>query len=61
MNFNNICKNGLKNNPYTCCNPIKSLFEVENFLQNVCRIKKSICFAKATKKIINNNPSNPRL
>ena len=60
MNLKNICKKELKNNSNNCCNPIKSLFEVENFLRDMCRLKKSICFAKATKKLISNNHPNPR-
>lgn len=35
------------------CGPVKSLFEVESFLRNICKVKKSLGFAKQTKNLIN--------
>ena len=37
---------------YNNCKTVKSLFEVENFLKNLCYVKNSFCFVKKGKYIL---------
>lgn len=53
MNFTNNSKK-IKHR-----NPIKSLFQVENFLNDISKIKNSHCFVKSAQKILNKKFTNP--
>ena len=50
-NFHNELNNYNKKN---ICNPLKSLYEVEIFLNNLCKIKKSTNFAKQLNCLLKN-------
>ena len=43
---------------YNNCKTVKSLFEVENFLKNLCYVKNSFCFVKKGKYILDKNKIN---
>lgn len=51
MKNSNNFKCNLNNNNKS--SPIKSLFEIEAFLRNLCNIKKSVGFAKRAKSFLN--------
>lgn len=47
--------NNFKCDLYNNCKTVKSLFEVENFLKNLCYVKNSFCFVKKGKYILDKN------
>ena len=47
--------NNFKCDLYNNCKPIKSLFEVENFLKNLCYVKNSLKKKKKGKYILDKN------